>query len=720
MVIFGSHGGWPLRATLAFCLAALVGPGVRSVAGQEGDCGDRGTLAVSVTDESGIVSIPSATVVLRWLDAERMPVREAAGLDGGLRLCVPEDATLAVLWAEFGDKSSAQATLAGLRSGENREIQLRIRDDRHSGRLLGRVVDRSTGRPVATAALSIAGRPEVVESDRMGHFRIAAVPTGAHALDVRRLGYAPLRHSVEVNTGITTDLEVGLVPEPVELEPLVVTKVRSRRLEIKGFYERKWWGERLGLGTFYEAARLPVFADPDPTTCIERAARIDRVRSKSETRRRDQTIMRRSDYLKTVFGGRGECHKKQDSATPTVGCGQGRTVMSETRARAIECVMWGLLLGCGTQPALGLALSQTPEWSVRRGITIGSVDHPIYGLSAVRGVLADADRVYVLLAQEGTVRIFTRTGEFVRDLGGQGEGPKELMNPSSMGWHGSRLWVVDPNQRRFTLFDVASGEGETIPYDVDAPLAYYVMSVVPRAILTNGQLVGSPTFSAIAVARRGGVQHLPLLVSDTSGSLRDTLALPSLGNGPVEIRAGLAANARTYLAHSLPDDDLLAFAPDGSGAVWVTRRSWAGWGPAEFEVARIGVTGDTLFRRRIGYEPREVPEGFFADEIAGSLDGPSVVDRGAHARALREFYEERRYFPPVTAVRVGSDGTTWLAGPSDDHERVWLILDASGVGIGRVRLPATSLVSTASQTEVWVVETDVLDIPYVVRYEIVP
>ena len=253
MVVFGSHGGWRLRATLAACLAVLAGPGVGSVAGQAEDCGDRGVLAVSVTDESGIVSIPAATVVLRWLDAERMPAREAAGLDGGLLVCVPEDATLAVLWAEFGDKSSAQATLAGLRPGERREVELRIRDDLHSGRLLGQVVDRTTGRPVATAALSIAGRPEVVESDRMGNFRIAAVPVGTHALDVRRLGYAPLRHSVEVNTGLTTELEVGLVPEPVELEPLVVTTVRSRRLEIIGFYERKWWGEQLGLGTFFEA-----------------------------------------------------------------------------------------------------------------------------------------------------------------------------------------------------------------------------------------------------------------------------------------------------------------------------------------------------------------------------------------------------------------------------------------------------------------------------------
>ena len=239
--------------TLLVCLAVLVGPGVRSVTGQEGDCGDRGTLAVSVTDESGVVSIPAATVVLRWLDAERMPVREAAGLDGGLMLCVPGDATLAVLWAEFGDKSSAQTTLAGLRPGETRDVELRIRDDLRSGRLLGQVVDRTTGRPVTMAALSIAGRPEVVESDRMGNFRIAAVPVGTHALDVRRLGYEPLRHSVEVNTGLTTELEVGLVPEPVELEPLVVTTVRLRRLEVMGFYERKWWGERLGLGTFFEA-----------------------------------------------------------------------------------------------------------------------------------------------------------------------------------------------------------------------------------------------------------------------------------------------------------------------------------------------------------------------------------------------------------------------------------------------------------------------------------
>ncbi len=393
--------------------------------------------------------------------------------------------------------------------------------------------------------------------------------------------------------------------------------------------------------------------------------------------------------------------------------------MVQMRGRVITRVMLGFV-ACGVHLASGPVLGQTPEWSLRRAVAIGSVDDPVYGLSVVRGVLTDADYVYVLLGREGRVRVFTRAGEFVRDLGGSGEGPGELMTPSGMGWYGSRLWVADPSSRRFTLFEVATGEAETIPYDVNAPLAYHFLSVVPRVILANGGLVGSPTYSGTRVIARGGISRLPQLVSDTAGTLRDTLAVLSLGGGPVEIRAGLAPDARMYLMHSLPDDDLIAFAPEGTSAVQVKRRSWEGSDPAEFEVTRIGVLGDTLFQRRIAYEPRRVPQGFFAEQISQSLDRPNVVNRRAHARALREFYEQRRYFPPVTTVRVASDGTTWLAGPIEGDERVWLVLDASGAGIGRVRLPASSSVGSANGAEVWVVERDALDIPYIVRYEIVP
>ena len=91
--------------------------------------------------------------------------------------------------------------------------------------------------------------------------------------------------------------------------------------------------------------------------------------------------------------------------------------MRQACGRIFDRVMRGLLLISGIHLASGPVLGQTSEWSLRRGVAIGSVDDPVYGLSEVRGVLADADYVYVLLGQEGKVRVFTRAGEFVRDLG---------------------------------------------------------------------------------------------------------------------------------------------------------------------------------------------------------------------------------------------------------------------------------------------------------------
>ena len=241
---------------LAAAVVALLAMGVGNAAAQVRDCGDRPALRVAVTDESGTVPLPGATVVLRWTDAERRPVRTAADSDGRWSVCAPLDAGAAVLWAEYGDGSSEQAAVS-LTRGETREVALRVLlGEVPTGRLVGRVYDVETGDPVVTAAVSVVGRAAETESDRQGRFRLSGVPMGAHELEVRRIGYAPLRHAVGVGRGLTTEVEVGLTRDPVELEPLVATATRSRRLEIKGFYERKHWGELLGLGTFFTEADI--------------------------------------------------------------------------------------------------------------------------------------------------------------------------------------------------------------------------------------------------------------------------------------------------------------------------------------------------------------------------------------------------------------------------------------------------------------------------------
>lgn len=386
---------------------------------------------------------------------------------------------------------------------------------------------------------------------------------------------------------------------------------------------------------------------------------------------------------------------------------------------------WGILmllsLAC-TTPASDRQHGQTPEWTLERRVTIGDVDHPYYGLSVVSDVLADDEHVYVLLPEDGEIRVFTRDGEFVRNMGGRGEGPGEMMFPGRIGWFGSAtLWVADGRAARFTLFDVATGEAETVPFRVNTPEMYHtygMRGLSPTAILANGQFAAAPQLKGPGLAE-GVVTKSPVVVVDTAGTIRDTLALLSVDKAG-EITAGLVDQARRYVLHSLPERDILALAPNGSSGVIINRRSWTGTGPAAFSVTRIDLDGDTLFHRRFAYEPVAVPDDFYDERITESLESSRyVVDRRAFADALREFFKQRRFFPPVTAVAMGMDYTTWLAGPAEGGARDWLVLDERGSPIGRFRLPTDTYVLFANKTECWVEETGRFDIPYIVRYDVI-
>ena len=212
---------------------------------------------------------------------------------------------------------------------------------------------------------------------------------------------------------------------------------------------------------------------------------------------------------------------------------------------------------------------------------------------------------------------------------------------------------------------------------------------------------------------------VPIVVLDTAGALLDTLALLSV---PTSVEISVE-DGTVRLSHPIERGDVWRFAPDGSRAVVVEGGTWAGNGPAEFGVTMVDSNGDTLFHRRVAYAPHPVPDGYYDGEIEKMFGYPEmsevVAGRRAFTNAVREFFEQTRYLPPVTTVTVGSDGTAWIAGLDEDGEREWLVLDASGASIGRFRLPTRWRIGYANWNEAWVLERDALDIPYVVHYEIV-
>ena len=110
-----------------------------------------------------------------------------------------------------------------------------------AGRIVGRVVDQEKGNPVEGAELRVRGTRLMRVSDPAGRFMFELVPAGTQVLEVSHLAYRVRTDSIQVLTGETLEIEVSLSPDPVRLEPLVVT-VRSKVLEASGFYVRRGQG----------------------------------------------------------------------------------------------------------------------------------------------------------------------------------------------------------------------------------------------------------------------------------------------------------------------------------------------------------------------------------------------------------------------------------------------------------------------------------------------
>lgn len=243
------------RGRLAMGLVPLgiLGFATASEGQEVSACDGRPALQIAVTDASGQMPLPQATIVVRWTDAVRRPVRQPAAMDGRLFLCAPRDAGAATLWAEFGDASSRQIDVV-LEPGTAMDVALPIPfGEVATGRIVGRLEDLSTGDPVGGSSVSVVGQTKVVTTNRQGRFVLSGVPVGEHVLSVQRIGYAVLRHTVSVHKGITTDVQIDLVPVPLEMQPIVASVMRPRRLEISGFYERRYWGELTGGGVFITA-----------------------------------------------------------------------------------------------------------------------------------------------------------------------------------------------------------------------------------------------------------------------------------------------------------------------------------------------------------------------------------------------------------------------------------------------------------------------------------
>lgn len=116
--------------------------------------------------------------------------------------------------------------------------------------IVGVVQDLSSGTIIPAASIELNPitqglSPFQTLSNEEGRFQFEHVPPGEYTLEVQALGYHEMVEPVEVGEEGPVEVRIEIVPQALELEPVVVTALQRGYLDRAGFYDR----QRRGSGT---------------------------------------------------------------------------------------------------------------------------------------------------------------------------------------------------------------------------------------------------------------------------------------------------------------------------------------------------------------------------------------------------------------------------------------------------------------------------------------
>ena len=353
--------------------------------------------------------------------------------------------------------------------------------------------------------------------------------------------------------------------------------------------------------------------------------------------------------------------------------------------------------------------TQLERWTLERTVTIGDHSDPELGLTWVGDVIVNGERLFVEQPDEERFRIFSLAGEFLGFLGGRGEGPGEFREVNGIGVRDELVWVSDRLMGRVQYFDPGGRYDSSMRIRGHPTLPMGMVHV--RALLANGSMLVTILQDIVTLADSPDrPEHV--IRFDARGSLRDTVAV-LVGRGDA-LKLGRTSRGGVRFT-VLPESYRSLFAPnaDGSGFVVVHREAATTAEPHTFRVIRFDARADTAWVRDIPYNPIPVTSEWRSRHLEERRD---LEARLLHV--LERAYRTLEFFPPVRAVRVGADGTTWVLVRTGVDSSEWEVLDPSGHSVARVKPPPRGRMRWAGTDALWFVEEDELDIPYLVQYAI--
>jgi len=421
-----------------------------------------------------------------------------------------------------------------------------------------------------------------------------------------------------------------------------------------------------------------------------------------------------------------------------------------------SCLM-PFLPACNTAGSAsdGSDVDALPAYVLEEELRIGDVDDPDLGFSQIGPVDVDRDgSVYVVERTDMQIRVFDEKGRPLRRIGGRGEGPGEFAVLTSFGVVGDTVWVSDTRLRRITLFDREGNIISAVPATgvaIETSSPGFTVTVRPNAMRADGLFTStySRGFSGSTPPTGGPPVRAPRLLFNGRGEAVDTLGWWEVDVPNITIvapsRDVIKAGEREIPRPQPPADTPLRMDIDGDSVV-VDRTRAVNADDAHFTIMRTAMTGDTIYHRRYTYRPRSYDGAALDTIVAGMarrpVGGPVVTLAGGAIvaamgsltmpdpaspeelrtmeRAIRDALVMPAHQPPVTSQRRGKDEAVWLRREEDGTgEFRWLMLQPDGRPFGELSAPRHLAFSWSSANQVWAIDRDEFDVPWLVRYRLV-
>jgi len=338
-------------------------------------------------------------------------------------------------------------------------------------------------------------------------------------------------------------------------------------------------------------------------------------------------------------------------------------------------------------------------------LRFGSVEgDPNFVFGDVRGVEAGLDgTIYVLDYLASEIRAFDSSGQFLRKVASEGEGPGELSEANGMILVGdSILWVQDHSKWMMIGLDPKGEELARIPMHVRS-YAY-----VWTGTVDNAGRFWKPTSHSDRdgpfIPEDGlfeGTYRLYLKSFDPSSGAVDSLYL-----GEDSGRSFVSMNGRLYT--SIPFDPRLVTTVDPDGGFWQVHT-------AGYRVARLNEKGDTTLVIEVDVDPLPVEP----EDLSAFMDRfpESDTDRRRAAEEAAQFIRPSK--PIIRGTFMDDGARLWIEREVRDGANPHFdVFDRSGDFQGSVQIgfsPAPYRPIRIRHGFLYAVELDELDVPSVVR-----